>query len=80
MINNKLTVDHDTDLETRHGGMWDRRAFVKGVSALVGSAGLLGYDMKPAAAGPPVQPEAITLNFPEAYVPGKSVIPDAAYR
>ena len=60
MANDKLAVDHDTDLESQPSGIWDRREFVKGVAALVGSAGLYGYDVLPASAEPP--PE-IVIHF-----------------
>jgi NitT/TauT family transport system substrate-binding protein len=39
----------------------DRREFVKGLSTLVGSAGLLAYDMRPAAAEPPPETSKIRL-------------------
>ena len=65
MTNVKLEVAHGADLEFRHGGNWDRREFVKGVAALAGS-GLLGYDMRPAAAEPP--PEVRKIRIAEALV------------
>jgi NitT/TauT family transport system substrate-binding protein len=40
---------------------WDRREFVKGLTALAGSAGLFGYQLEPAAAEPP--PETTTLRL-----------------
>ena len=61
MTNDKLAVAHDFDLEIRRRGNWDRREFVKGVAALAGSAGLLGYDMKPSSAEPP--PEITTIRL-----------------
>ena len=61
MANDKLAVDHDTDLESQPGGIWDRREFVKGVAALVGSAGLYGYDVLPASAEPPPEISKIRL-------------------
>jgi len=36
-----------------HALKWDRRSFVKRLTALGGSAALLGYDLRPAAAEPP---------------------------
>lgn len=44
-----------------HDVRWDRREFVKGLSALAGSAGLLGYDLTPAAAEPPPETTRISL-------------------
>ena len=32
---------------------WDRRGFLRSLSALTGSAALLGYDLRPVAAEPP---------------------------
>ncbi len=61
MTNDKLAVDHDTELESPRSGSWDRREFVKGVAALAGSAGLLGYDVKPAVAEPPPETTKIRL-------------------
>lgn len=61
MTNDKLAADHLTGLEIRSGGNWDRREFVKGMAALAGSAGLLGYDMKPSSAEPP--PETTRLRL-----------------
>jgi len=42
---------------------WDRREFIKGVSALAGTSGLLGYDIRPSAAEPP--PETTKLRIHE---------------
>ena len=53
MANDRLAIDHVTDLEVRRGGTWDRRGFVKSVAALTASAGLLGYDLRAARAEPP---------------------------
>jgi hypothetical protein len=53
MTNGNLVFGPATDLKSRQGGNWDRREFVKSLGALAGSAGLLGYDIKPAAAEPP---------------------------
>ena len=61
MNNDKLAVDHDTDPESRRGGTWDRRYFVKGVSALAASAGFLGYDLRAARAEPPPETTKIRL-------------------
>ena len=43
---------------------WDRREFIKGVSALAGTSGLLGYDIRPSAAEPP--PETTKLRIHES--------------
>jgi hypothetical protein len=61
MTNGKLTVDHITDLEIGRGERWDRREFMRGLGALAGSAGLLGYDLRPAAAEP--SPETTRLRL-----------------
>lgn len=61
MTNDKLKVAPGSELEIRSGGNWARREFVKGVAALAGSAGLFGYDMKPAAAEPPPETKKIRL-------------------
>jgi NitT/TauT family transport system substrate-binding protein len=65
MKNDKLEVAHGADLERQRGGNWGRREFLKGASALAGSAGLLGYNMRPAAAEPPPETTTIRLlHFP----------------
>jgi NitT/TauT family transport system substrate-binding protein len=61
MTNDKFAADHLTDLAIRRAGNWDRREFVKGVAALAGSAGLLGYDPGLAAAEPPLETTKIRL-------------------
>src|SRR6266850_2194854 len=61
MTNDKLKVAHGSELGIRQRGNWDRREFVKGMAALAGSAGLLGYDMKPAAAEPPPEIRKVRL-------------------
>lgn len=43
MANDKLEVNHVAVREVSRSGAWDRREFVKGVAALAGSAGMLGY-------------------------------------
>ena len=53
MTKEELAADHEPVTEGRRRGNWDRREFVKGVAALTGSAGLLGYNMRLAAAEPP---------------------------
>ena len=63
MNTNRLAVNHDTELESPRSGNWDRREFVKGVAALAGSAGLLGYDMKPSSAEPPPEITKIRLSL-----------------
>lgn len=61
MTNDKLVVDRLTALEIRHGGNWNRREFVKGLSALGGAAALMGLDPRSAAADPP--PEITKLRL-----------------
>ena len=61
MTKDKFEVAHGSDVEIRSGRIWDRREFVKGVAAVVGSAGLLGYDMMPAVAEPPPEVTKIRL-------------------
>jgi NitT/TauT family transport system substrate-binding protein len=61
MRNDKVRANHFTDLKIHSDRHWDRREFVKGVAALAGSAGLLGYDMKPASAEPPPETNRIRL-------------------
>ena len=61
MATKKLAVDHDTHLKTPRGGNWDRREFVKGMAAVVGSVGLLGNDLRPAAAEPALETTKIRL-------------------
>ena len=51
----------DVTVESSDLKPWDRREFVKGIAALAGSAGLLGYDMRPAAAEPPPETTRIRL-------------------
>ena len=52
-----VIATYDVPQDVRRG----RREFVKGLSALVGSAGLLAYDMRPAAAEPPPETSKIRL-------------------
>jgi NitT/TauT family transport system substrate-binding protein len=59
------------NVETRDAKSWDRREFVKSVAALAGSAGLLGYDLRPATAEPPPETTRIRL----AQIPGICVAP-----
>jgi NitT/TauT family transport system substrate-binding protein len=54
-------ADRSVSVETRAAKPWDRREFVKGMAALAGSAGLLGYDPRPAAAEPPPEITKIRL-------------------
>src|SRR6185436_10771048 len=61
MNTDRLAVDYDTELESPCSGNWDRREFVKGVAALAGSAGLLGYDPSPAVADPPPEVTKVRL-------------------
>jgi NitT/TauT family transport system substrate-binding protein len=50
-------------MEKRRITGWDRREFIKSVSALAGTSGLLGYDIRPSAAEPP--PETTKLRIHE---------------
>ncbi len=61
MTNDKVEAAHDTGLDIRRSSNWNRREFVKGVAALAGSAGLLGYDMGLAANEPPPEINKIRL-------------------
>lgn len=61
MANDKLEFARGAGLENRISGNWDRREFVKGVAALAGSAGLLGYVLRPAAAEPPPETSRIRI-------------------
>jgi NitT/TauT family transport system substrate-binding protein len=63
--------NRSVNFETGNTKPWDRREFVKGLAALAGSAGLLGYDMKPAAAEPP--PETMKIRL--AQIPGICIAP-----
>ncbi len=67
----RFLADRSVNVETRSAKPWDRREFVKGIAALAGSAGLLRYDMKPAAAEPPPETTRIRL----AQIPGICVAP-----
>jgi len=58
-------------VDTMYAKPWDRREFVKGLAALAGSTGLLGYDLRPAAAEPPPETTRIRL----AQIPGICVAP-----
>jgi NitT/TauT family transport system substrate-binding protein len=60
-VNGKPAVDHVTDLDDQRPERWDRRKFIKGASALAGSAGLLGYDLRSAAAEAPPETTRIRL-------------------
>ena len=64
-------ADRSFSVESSNARTWDRREFVKGVVALAGSAGLLGYDMKPAAAEPPPETTRIRLS----QIPGICIAP-----
>jgi len=61
MANGKFAIESIADTNIGCGKRWDRREFVKGVTALAGSAGLLGYDLQPAAAEPPPETKRIRL-------------------
>ena len=71
MTKEELAADDDTATEGRHGGNWGRRHFVKGVATLAGSAGLLGYDLRPAAAEPPPEIAKVRL----IHVPSMCLVP-----
>src|SRR6267143_990781 len=64
-------ADRSVAVESSDAKIWNRREFVRGIAALAGSAGLLGYDMKPAAAEPPPETTRIRL----AQIPGICVAP-----
>jgi NitT/TauT family transport system substrate-binding protein len=63
MTNASLADDYLSDLKDQRPERWGRRDFVKGLGALAGSAGLLGFDPRIAAAEPP--PETTTLRIHE---------------
>ena len=71
MTNCKLVLDHAADPKVRRGKTWDRREFVKGVTALGGSAALLGYDLTAARAEPPPETTRIRLSK----IPGICIAP-----
>jgi NitT/TauT family transport system substrate-binding protein len=48
-------------MEKRRLARWDRRQFIKGVSALAGTSGLLGYDIRPSAAEPPPETRKLRI-------------------
>jgi len=54
-------LDRGLTVEAKGAKPWDRREFVKSLAALAGSTGLLGYDLRPAAAEPP--PETTTIRL-----------------
>ena len=64
-------ADRSISVETMYPKPWGRREFVKGMAALAGSAGLLGYDLKPVAAEPPPETTRIRLS----QIPGICVAP-----
>ena len=49
------------DDQLRRASRWQRREFLKGIAAVAGSAGLLGYDLRPSAAEPPSETRKIRL-------------------
>ena len=64
MSRDGLAQNQLTDLDAPRSTSWGRREFMRGGAALVGSAGLLGYDLMPAAAEPP--PETTTIRLVHA--------------
>ena len=54
-------MKHNMLEETQSRVRWDRRDFVKGLTALAGSTGLFAYDAKPAAADPPPEIRKVRL-------------------
>jgi NitT/TauT family transport system substrate-binding protein len=61
MSRDGLAVNQLTDLEVRRSSSWSRREFMKSAAALAGSAGLLGYDLRPAVAEPALETTKIRL-------------------
>jgi NitT/TauT family transport system substrate-binding protein len=61
MTNGNHAIDPVSYLESRRALRWGRRKFVKGLSVLAGSAGLLGLDPRPAGAEPPPETTRIRL-------------------
>lgn len=59
------------DERIQRASHWERRDFLKGIAAVTGSAGLLGYDLRPAAAEPPPETSRIRL----AQIPGVCIAP-----
>jgi NitT/TauT family transport system substrate-binding protein len=62
MTDAEPAVDPVTDYELRRPEHWGRRDFVKGLGALAGSAGLLGFNPRPAAAEPPPQTTRLRIH------------------
>ena len=60
MTTDGFSADGVSDLVTRKRSRWDRRKFMKSLGAvgLGGSAGLIGDDLRPAAADHPQKPPA----------------------
>ena len=54
-------IDPSFDEQIQRASRWERRDFLKGIAAVAGSAGLLGYDLRPAAAEPPPEIRKIRL-------------------
>ncbi len=67
----RFLADRAIAFENMDAKPWDRRKFVKGVTALVGSAGLCGVVPRQAAAEPPPETTRIRL----AQIPGICVAP-----
>jgi NitT/TauT family transport system substrate-binding protein len=66
-----LLSGRNVTVENTDHKAWDRREFVKGVAALAGTAGLLGYDIGQAFAEPPPETTRIRL----AQIPGICIAP-----
>jgi len=60
MKNDKVGANYFSDLKFHHDRRWDRREFVKGLSAVAGSAALLGLPQS-ARAEPPPETKKIRL-------------------
>ena len=61
MTKGELAVDPVTDLKILRTERWGRREFLKGLSTLAGSAGLLSFDPRLANAEPPPETTRIRL-------------------
>jgi NitT/TauT family transport system substrate-binding protein len=55
------TTGPSFDEKIQLASRWQRRDFLKGIAAVAGSAGLLGYDLRPTSAEPPPETTRIRL-------------------